>query len=117
MNLSDLLHARVVDADGSDIGSIDDVHLVQDGPLLLPFGAAFRVEGLAVGHRALGRRLGYEHGGVSKPWLVRIVLNALGKRSHYVPWSTVESWDGDYVHLAVRYDELTLLNDRLRVKQ
>ena len=59
MNLSDLLHSHVLDADGISLGSVDDVRMVQDGPLLLPFGAAFRVEGLMVGH-----------GNRGKPWFM-----------------------------------------------
>ena len=106
MNLSDLLHAHVIDADGNDIGSVDDVCLVQDGPLLEPFGAAFRIEGLAIGHRALGRRLGYHHGGLTAPWLVRIVLMAFTKNSRYVEWEHVETWDGATVRITKRKAEL-----------
>ena len=110
MNLSDLLHARVVDANGDVVGSVDDVRLVQDGPLMLPFGAAFRVEGLAVGRHAPGRRLGYEHGGVRNPWLIRALLGLLGQNSCYVPWSDVETWNGEVVRLSRRRDELAALS-------
>jgi hypothetical protein len=109
VNLSDLLHAQVLDADGTNIGSVDDVQLVQDGPMLLPFGAAFRVDGLAVGHRAIGRRLGYHHGGVERPWLIRAILRALGRGSHYVDWNDVVEWDGDFVRISKRRDELSKL--------
>ncbi len=106
MNLSDLLHAHVVDVDGNDVGSVDDVCLVQDGPLLEPFGAAFRVEGLAIGHRAIGRRLGYHHGGLTAPWLVRVILDAFTANSRYVAWDDVETWDGAVIRITKRKDEL-----------
>jgi hypothetical protein len=100
MNLSDLLHSQVFDPDGEKLGSVDDVLLVQDGPPLLPFGAAFRVEGLQVGHRAVGRRLGYDHGKVKGPWFLKIFFSTLNQRSRYVPWEDVDTWDGSVVRLA-----------------
>jgi hypothetical protein len=110
MNLSDLLHARVIDATGADIGAVDDVRLVQSGPVLLPFGAAFRVVGLAIGHRAVERRLGYQLGGVRNPWLVRTILGALGKTSRYVEWKDVVTWTGEEIHITKRRDELPPLH-------
>ena len=106
MNLSDLLHSSVLDADGQRLGSVDDVRLVQDGPLLLPFGAAFRVEGLMVGHRSVGTRLGFIRGGIRGPWLLRALLTALERRARYVLWDDVESWDGEVVRVAKRRDEI-----------
>jgi hypothetical protein len=106
MNLSDLLHSQVLDADGNSLGSVDDVRMVQDGPLSLPFGAAFRVEGLMVGHRSIGTRLGYVRGGLKGPWLLRVIFTALERRARYVLWDDVVTWDGTTVHLAKRRDEL-----------
>jgi hypothetical protein len=109
MRLSDLLHARVLDADGTDIGSVDDVRMVQDGPLLLPFGAAFRVEGLMVGHGGVRTRLGYVRGGVKGPWLLRRIFSALEHRARYVEWDDVATWDESTVRLTKRRDELDAL--------
>ncbi len=106
MHLSDLLHAHVLDADGAPLGSVDDVRLVQDGPMLLPFGAAFRVEGLMVGHRSIGTRLGYVRQGVNGPWLLRGIFTALERRARYVPWDDVVEWDGNTVRVGKRRDEL-----------
>ncbi len=105
MHLSDLLHSKVLDADGVPLGSVDDVRLVQDGPLLLPFGAAFRVEGLMVGHRSVGTRLGYVRRGVRGPWLLRVIFAALERRARYVPWEDVLTWDGSTVRVGQRRDE------------
>src|SRR3954453_8579153 len=112
MHLSDLLHSRVIDADGADIGSVEDVRMVQDGPLLLPFGAAFRVEALVVvgGHRA-GTRLGFVRGGLKGPWLVRAIFSALERRSAYVAWDDVESWDGKTVRVGRRRYDLDRVID------
>ena len=110
MRLSDLLHSRVVDAEGADIGSVEDVRMVQDGPLLLPFGAAFRVEGLAVGRRSVGTRLGYVRGGLKGPWPLRIIFAALERRACYVDWESVVSWDGTTARLSKRRDELRPLD-------
>src|SRR5438045_1964266 len=93
MRLSELLHARVIDSDGADLGGVDDVLLVQDGPFLDPFGAAFRVEGLVVGHRAVGTRLGYHRGDVTGPWLLKAFFSRLARGAKYVPWEAVEEWD------------------------
>jgi hypothetical protein len=109
MHLSDLLHARVIDADGTDIGGVEDVRMVQDGPLLLPFGAAFRVEGLMVGHRSVGTRLGFVRGGVKGPWLLRVIFSTLERRARYVKWEDVAQWDGTTVRITKRRAELDAL--------
>lgn len=106
MRLSELLQAHVIDAEGNDLGSVDDVRLVQDGPMLVPFGAAFRVEGLVVGRGAVGTRLGYRRGGVEGPWLLRILFQALERRARYVPWEQVTSWEGDVIRITGRGDKL-----------
>jgi sporulation protein YlmC with PRC-barrel domain len=106
MRLSELLHSHVVDVDGEHVGAIDDVRLVQDGPLLLPFGAAFRAEGVVVGHRAVGVRLGYHRGKVGGPWLLKALFHRLEQRARWVPWDEVVSWEDDIVRIGVRRDEL-----------
>jgi hypothetical protein len=106
MRLSELLRAKVVDTSGNDLGSVDDVLLVQDGPMLAPFGAALRVEGLVVGRGAVGARLGYHRGAVDGPWLLRVLFRALERRARYVRWEQVESWDGEVVRIAGRGEEL-----------
>jgi hypothetical protein len=106
MHLSDLMSSRAIDCDGTEIGRVGDVRLVQDGPVLLPFGAAFRVEGLVVGGHSLATRLGFLRGSLRGPVLLRAVFVALERRSRYVDWSDVVSWDGRTVRIAKRRDEL-----------
>jgi hypothetical protein len=62
MRLSDLLGAEVLDEAGRSAGRVHDVRLVQDGPVVGGFGAALRLDGLLVGRRAVGARLGYDRG-------------------------------------------------------
>ena len=106
MKLSELLHSDVFDADGRNLGSVDDVLFVQDGPYVEGFGAALRVAGLVVGRGAIAVRLGYHRAAVSGPWLLRRVFGALERRTKYVPWEDVTDWDGERVTVGVRGDEL-----------
>ena len=106
MRLSELLHAVVIDADGMELGSVDDVRLVQDGPLLLPFGAALRVEGLVVGHRGVGTRLGFGRRDVTGPWLLRKIFGALARQARYAPWELVETFQDGVVRLRVPRSQL-----------
>jgi hypothetical protein len=106
MRLSELLHSVVVDSDGVELGSVDDIRLVQDGPLLLPFGAALRVEGLVVGHSAVGTRLGFGRTNVTGPWLLLKLFGALERRARYAPWELVETFDEGVVRLRAPRSQL-----------
>ena len=96
MRLSDLLHSEAVDDAGRSYGSVDDVRLVQDGPLLGAF-SAFRVEGLVVGRGALGVRLGFHRGRTQGPWPLKALFTRLESRAKYVPWEQVTSFEGGRV--------------------
>lgn len=100
MNLSDLLASEVVDANGARLGTVEDVKVVQDGPPLLPFGAAFRIDALVVGKRTIATRLGYERGGIRGPWLLRELFRARERRARVIPWTYVIAWDGRTVRVA-----------------
>jgi sporulation protein YlmC with PRC-barrel domain len=102
MRLSDLLHSEVVDADGVALGSVDDVRLVQDGPVQGVFGAALRVEGLLVGRGGLGVRLGFTRVGVKGPKPLKALFGAMERRSRYVRWEQVASADDRVVRLLAR---------------
>ena len=82
MRLSDLLGKDVVTGSGRSLGRVHDVRLVQDGPLLPPWGAAFRVHELAVGRRSLGTRLGYDRGDVTRPAAVTDRYQDVYGRTH-----------------------------------
>jgi hypothetical protein len=106
MRLSELLHSRVTDTDGRDLGTVEDVLVVQDGPLHSGFDAVFRVEGLVVGKGTLGIRLGFERAQVKGPWPLKVLFHWLERRARYVPWDEVEAVDGHTVRLSVGRDEL-----------
>jgi sporulation protein YlmC with PRC-barrel domain len=91
MRLSELLGAEVVDQTGGSAGHVHDVRLVQDGPLIGGFGASLRVDGLIVGRRSIGARLGYERGQVRGPLPVRLLAGWLYHGGHYVHWDRVRA--------------------------
>ncbi len=93
MRLSELLHSEVVDDAGRVYGSVDDVRLVQDGPLLEGFGNALRIDGIVVGRGSLGTRLGFHRSKVRGPWLLKAVFESLERRARYVPWDQVVSYE------------------------
>lgn len=106
MRLSDLVHRPVVDAEGRVVGYVQDVRAVQDGPVLGTWGAAFRVEGLIVTRRRWTSVLGFDAGRERGPAVVARFVGALLRRSHFVPWDDVVSWEGEHIAVAVREGEL-----------
>ena len=97
MRLSDLLGAEVVDESGRSAGHVHDVRLVQDGPLVGAFGAGLRVDGLIVGRRSIGARLGYERGKMRGPLLVKLVAGWLSHDGRYVHWDRVQRVEPDRI--------------------
>lgn len=93
MLLSDLMRSRVVDADGVEIGRIVDTLLVQDGPRVGAFGPQLRVEGLVIGRRSLGIRLGYHRAGVRGPAPLRMLFERLDRNALYARWDHVATVD------------------------
>ncbi len=106
MRLSELLHRRVTDAEGRDLGTVEDVLVVQDGPLHAGYDAVYRVQGFVVGKGTLGIRLGFERAQVKGPWPLKAFFHLLERRARYVAWDQVESLDRGKVRLAVSRDEL-----------
>ena len=106
MRLTDLLGAEVIDRAGRSPGRVHDVRLVQDGPVLGGFGAALRVDGLVVGRRAVGARLGYEGGRMRGPLLVKLVAGWLRHDGRYVPWDRVEAISEDRIVISGSADDL-----------
>lgn len=95
MRASDLVARPVRDERGAGLGYVSDVRLVQDGPVLGTWGAAFRVSGLVVTPRRAGGYLGYERGSLRGPWLVRRAVRWLHRDAVFVPWERVrEVGDG-----------------------
>jgi hypothetical protein len=109
--MGELLRSTVVDADGQDIGSVDDVRLVQDGPILEGFGAALRVDAVVIGGGSLAVRLGYHRHQVKGPWLLKAMFGALERKAVVARWSDVETWDGERVVLRCREADLPRVSE------
>jgi hypothetical protein len=97
MLMSDVMGSPVVDADGTRLGVVTDVRLVQDGPYIEGFGNALRLDGLVIGRAGIANRLGYARGGVRGPWLLRRLAFALEGRAWIVPWTDVTASDDGFV--------------------
>ena len=100
MRLSDLLGAEVVDGTGGSAGRVHDVRLVQDGPVVGGFGAALRLDGLIVGRRAVGARLGYERREMHGPLLVKLLAGWLHHDGRFVAWDRVRAIEPDRIHIS-----------------
>jgi sporulation protein YlmC with PRC-barrel domain len=104
--LSELLQSKACDRDGTPLGEVEDVRLVQDGPILDGVTAAFRVDALIVSHRGFGIRLGYYGRRQTGPWLVRALMQRLERRSVIIEWDQVAAWDGNVVRVSATAAEL-----------
>lgn len=96
MRASELLSLPVVGPSGEQLGTVIDVRLVQDGPLLGGY-AALRIEGLVVGRHRVSSRLGYDRYSRPGPALVRRVVGRLTRNNGYLLWDQVQLGE-DRVH-------------------
>jgi uncharacterized protein YrrD len=106
MRLSDLLGADVVDEAGRSAGHVHDVRLVQDGPLVGGFGAGLRVDGLLVGRRSIGARLGYDRRRMHGPLLVKLAVGWLFHDGRYVDWARVRTVEEDRILISGSAEDL-----------
>jgi hypothetical protein len=106
VRLTDLLDAEVVDRSGRTIGRVHDVRLVQDGPPVGAVGASFRIEGLVVGGRTFGARLGFARANVRGPWILKLLFQRLHTDERLVLWPAVRAVTEGRVLIGVTADEL-----------
>jgi hypothetical protein len=99
VRLTDLLGSKVVGRDGRSVGVVTDVRLVQDGPLLGEYGAAFRVHGLVIGRTSIGAHMGFERANVRGPWLLKRIFAWIQGVPRYAEWGLVRSIEPDLVRL------------------
>ena len=107
MRLSDLLGAEIVDDSGCALGKVHDVRVVQDGPVLGPFGASLRIEGLVVGRGSLGERMGFHRSTVKGPWMLKALFEWRHRDARFVPWEAVTAVTADRIHIDRSGDALT----------
>jgi hypothetical protein len=106
MRLSDLLGAEVRDQNERPLGVVADVRLVQDGPILGTFGAAFRVHGLVIGPRRFGAHLGFDRANVRGPLLLTWFFGLVQRPLTYATWTMVRSVEEHLVRVEVPPDGL-----------
>ena len=106
MRLTDLLGSRVFDRRGNDVGFVTDVRLVQDGPIVGDFGAAFRVHGLVIGRTTIAAHMGFERRNVRGPWMLKKIFSLIQGTPHYVAWGEVRSIEKGLLRLRVAAQEL-----------
>lgn len=95
MRVSDLLASEVRRADGTVVGRVREVRIVQDGPIIGNVQAGFRVDALLVGNRSVGIRLGYHSGSVRGPWLLAVLFRGINNNASVVPMTDVATWDDE----------------------
>jgi hypothetical protein len=88
MRASDLLGARVLDADGTSVGYVSELSCSLDGPSDGPLPAP-RLRALAVSPRRAGVSLGYQQEDMRGPWLIRVVVRRLHRAAREVDWDRV----------------------------
>jgi hypothetical protein len=104
MRASDLLGAVVTDVDGQIVGRVHDLRSVLAREAI---GGAEEVvvATLIVGPPLMGGRLGYSHGDVKGPWILRIVLGSLARHARTVDADDIAEL-GPPIRLRVRHDDL-----------
>jgi hypothetical protein len=98
--LDDLLGMRVRFADGTDGDQVTDVRLVR-GDRVRGQLAELVTDGLVVGRHRPGTLFGYDRDPHRGPWMVRVVMRRLHRRTGYLEWGDVASidWEERVVHV------------------
>ncbi len=98
MRASELVGARVVEADGRPLGVVTGLLCSLDGPSGGPL-AAPRLRALTVSPRLAGAYLGYQQPDQRGPWLVRRLVRRLHRHARVVDWAAVDTVSGGTVRL------------------
>jgi len=101
IRFSDLLRMLVLDAGGQEVGMVYDARFVKDGPVQGAFGPGYRLQGLVVGTRSFGARLGFDRASVKGPWPLKAMFRRLHANAKFVDWSYIDSIDGARIRLNV----------------
>ncbi|MEV0198477.1 hypothetical protein [Nonomuraea sp. NPDC050691] len=102
----------VLDSEGKLVGSVADVRLRQDGPLLMEVQQAFTVADLIVVPHWHSRLFGYERGpGGRAPKLVSAIIRGRFAGGRLVPWDQVETPAPPAFRLNVPASRLAPLTD------
>lgn len=89
MRISDLLGAHVYDRNGEKIGTVHDVRMTRDGPMVGDFGAAYSVHGIVIGELGLATRLGFDRRKVLEPAPLKGLFRWLLRKNRYATWDQI----------------------------
>jgi hypothetical protein len=112
MRASDLLQDEVVARDGTKLGRVRDLELVQDGPPTGAFGASLRLESIVFGPSSVGVRLGFSHGNVEGPWALKALFARQHRHLRTARWDDVERVDDGRIRVRVDLEELEHASER-----
>jgi sporulation protein YlmC with PRC-barrel domain len=105
MILSDLIHKKVLDADGVVVGHVVDVRFVIDGAPSQLLASA-RLHGIIVSRGRSSTFLGYERNSATSPVILAKLLAWRHRGSFLVRWRDVAMID-DTVHLRASFQRLS----------
>ena len=99
--LNDLLGMHVRFADGSDGDQVTDLRLVP-GDRIVGLLNELVIDGLIIGRRRPGTLFGYDRNPSQGPWLIRVVIRFLHRRTGYLEWTDVDhiDWTKDVVQVS-----------------
>jgi sporulation protein YlmC with PRC-barrel domain len=106
IRFSELLRMHVVDAEGKEVGDVQDARFIKDGPVQGAFGPGYRLQGLVIGRGSFGIRLGFDRASVKGPWLLKTIFRGLHAKTRFVDWSHVDVIEGDMIRLDVPAGDL-----------
>jgi hypothetical protein len=102
MRASELLGAEVRTADGGRLGVVTGLSCTSDGPRTGALPAP-RVRALVVTGRHVGTALGYQQEGQRGPWLVRVLIRALHRRTRLVDVGLIDRIEDGMVRLSASH--------------
>jgi hypothetical protein len=103
--LDDLLAMHVVFADGRDGDQVTDVRMVR-GDRVRGTVSELVVDGFVIGRRRPGTLFGYDRHPSMGPWMIRVLIRFLHRRTGYVAWEDVERIDWAEHVVRLRVDDL-----------
>lgn len=108
MRAAELLGCVVHDATGDDVGHVNDLRFEAEPTpgSSRPDDVTYRLTGLQCGSAAVGHRLGYGHGDMAGPRLLRLWFERAQRRSLLVEWRDVVRFERRHIYIARRRDEL-----------
>jgi hypothetical protein len=113
MRAADLLGCVVHDAGGEVVGHVHDLRFEARAT---PGSSnaddvTYRLTGLQCGTAAVGHRLGYGHGDMAGPWLLRTWFRRARRSSLVVEWRDIVRFERPDIYIARRRGELRSIEE------